>query len=120
MAKRWHHLAGILDVHGGLRVIVGTLQSIYANCSIIYREKLFILPVLVETDERGMPPWEQIPWTIRRVELYIKWWCDTRNDPDDLAHIAIQRYLPRYALKNSDGTGGDDALHIAGFLEPPR
>jgi hypothetical protein len=120
VAKR--RIAGILDVHGGLRVVVGTRRSIYANCSIIYQEKLFILPwpkCWVETDKDDKLPWHMIPWTVRRVELYIKWWCDTRNDPDDLAHIAIQRYLPRYALKNNDGTGGDGTLHIAGFLPPP-
>ncbi len=110
-------LAGILDCHGGLRVVVGSRQSIYANCNTMVPEKLFILPG-VWVDEPV--PWEQIPWTIRRVELYIEWWCRTRNDPDDLNHVAIQRYLPRFALKNRDGTGGDGSLHIAGLLGPPR
>ncbi len=115
-------LAGILDAHGGLRVVVGTIESIYANCNIMFPEKLFLLPksCRVELDDDGRLQWDMIPWTVRRVEIYIKWWCDTRNDPDVLVHVAIQRYLPRYALKNPDGTGGDGSLHIAGFLEPPR
>jgi hypothetical protein len=120
---RKSHIAGILDAHGGLRVVVGTLKSIYANCSIMFPERLFILPwpqCYVILDKDGKIPWDEIPWTVRRVELYIEWWCQTRNDPDDLTHISIQRYLPRFALKNRDGTGGDGALHIAGFLEPPR
>lgn len=114
-------IAGILDCHGGLRVVVGDVESIYANCNIMYPERLFLLPpnCWVETDDRDRIPWNMIPWTVRRVELYIEWWCRTRNDPDDLAHIAIQRYLPRFALKNRDGTGGDGALHIAGLLPPP-
>ena len=120
MAKR--RIAGILDCHGGLRVVVGTSSSIYANCSIMFPEKLFLLPrsCWVQTDNEDRIPWGMIPWTVRRVELYIKWWCETRNDPDDVDHIAIQRYLPRYAKKNPDGTGGDGSLHIAGFLEPPK
>jgi hypothetical protein len=110
MAKK-SHIAGILDAHGGLRVVVGTRSSIYANYSLSLPEKLFILPgVLVEEPV----PWDQVPWTIRRVELYIEWWCRTRNDPDDLNHIAIQRYISR--LKNPE----DRSLHIAGYLEPPR
>ncbi len=116
-------IAGILDCHGGLRVVVGDRRSIYANCNTMYPEKLLILPwpeCWVELDENGTIPWDMISWTVRRVELYIKWWCDTRNDPGDLAHVAIQRYLWRYVLKNPDGTGGDNSVHIAGFLEPPR
>jgi hypothetical protein len=116
-------IAGILDCHGGLRVVVGTFKSIYANCNIMYPEKLFILPwpqCYVDLNDDGTIQWHDIPWTVRRVELYIADWCRTRNDPDDIAHVAIQRYLPRYALKNYDGTGGNGSLHIAGFLEPPR
>lgn len=119
--RKRRRIAGIIDCHGGLRVVVGSLKSIYANCSIMYPERLFLLPpnCWVETDDKDKVPWDMIPWTVRRVELYIAWWCRTRNDPADLAHIAIARYLPRYALKNSDGTGGDGSLHIAGLLPPP-
>jgi hypothetical protein len=111
-------IAGIIDCHGGLRVVVGTARSIYANGSIMTPERLFLMPrnCWVETDKDDRLPWNMVPWTVRRVELYIEWWCRTRNDPDALAHIAIQRYLLRYALKNPDGTGGDGSLHIAGLL----
>jgi hypothetical protein len=114
-------IAGIIDCHGGLRVVVGTTRDIYANCNIMYPERLFLLPrqCWVRTDENDRIPWDMIPWTVRRVELYIKWWCDTRNDPDDLKHVAIERYLLRYVMKNSDGTGGEGSLHIAGLLPSP-
>ena len=105
-------LAGILDAHGGLRVVVGTLESIFANCSILYPEKLFILPG-VEVYEPV--PWDQIPWTIRRVELYIEDWIRTRNDPDSLSHIAIQRYQKYLELPPSERNG----IHIAGLLASP-
>ena len=115
-------IAGILDCHGGLRVVVGAEESIYANCSIVSPERLFLMPpdCWVDTDETDHIPWNMIPWTVRRVELYIEWWCRTRNDPDNLRHIAIERYLPRFELKNRDGTGGERSQHIAGLLPPPR
>ncbi len=104
------HIAGILDCHGGLRVVVGSLRSIYANCSIIFPEKLFILPGILVDEPVA---WADIPWTIRRVELYIDWWCRTRNDLDALRHVAITRYIGRCA------NGQQESLHIAGFLSPP-
>jgi hypothetical protein len=27
-------------------------------------------------------PWNNIPGLIRRVELHILWWINSRNDPD--------------------------------------
>ena len=115
-------IAGILDCHGGLRVVVGAEESIYANCSIVSPERLFLMPpdCWVDTDETDHIPWNMIPWTVRRVELYIEWWCRTRNDPDNLRHIAIERWLPRFASKSRDGTGGEHSQHIAGLLPPPR
>jgi hypothetical protein len=116
-------LAGIIDAHGGLRIVIGEKRSIYANCSIMYPEKLFMLPwpeCYVDLGRDGRIPWDMIPWTVRRVELYIEWWCRTRNDPDHLRSVAIQRYLSRYASKEPDGTGGGGSLHIAGLLGPPR
>ena len=65
-------IAGILDCHGGLRVVVGAEESIYANCSIVSPERLFLMPpdCWVDTDETDHIPWNMIPWTVRRVELY--------------------------------------------------
>lgn len=117
MTVRRARIAGILDCHGGLRVVVSDdVRSIYANCDIMHPERLFLMPpsCWVELDDAGNIPWGMIPWTIRRVELYIAEWCATRNDPDNLKHIAIQRYLSRCELNSQDG------FQLRGLLPPPE
>lgn len=97
-------LAGIVDVHGGFRVVVGSFRSILCNWLPVMHphDRLFILPG-VWVDEPVA--WHDIPWTIRRVELYIEEWLRGRNYLD----IAMQRYCERKQNPS-------DSLHIAGLL----
>ena len=52
-------------------------------------DRLFILPN-VQVEEPV--PWEQIPWTLRRVELYVAKWIQTRNQID---HPGVLKYKKR-------------------------
>jgi hypothetical protein len=101
-------VAGIIDVHGGLRVVVGTKSSIIANHQA--RELIFIVPGFRLPEP---VPWHQIPGMWRRVECHIDWWMRSRNDPEDLNHVAIVRYRQRI------DEGQQSAFHLAGLLAPP-
>jgi hypothetical protein len=80
-------LAGIVDRKGGLRVVV--TEEWRMPFHVNRGERAFILPGI---KVREPVPWEQIAWTIRRVELYIALWIRTRNWID---HAGVRRYRER-------------------------
>lgn len=112
----YREVAGIIDPHGGLRVVVGEGRSILANCC--RNEMLFVLPDRVLTDADDKVPWEKIPFVIDSVKRYVAEWIRTRNDPDSINHIGLVRYRARVEerreLALAREVGG--SLHIAGLL----
>jgi hypothetical protein len=81
-------VAGILDRYGGLRVVV--TEPWRMRFHVRRGELLFVVP---EFKIREPVPWDYIPILIRRVELYIEWWIQTRNDPDILRLRQIKNYI---------------------------
>jgi hypothetical protein len=99
-------VAGILDTYGGLRVIVDSPQTYYhvvGGKVIIQKHKAFdghvrpdeMLFVVPGFKVQEPVPWDDIPWMIRRVEHHIKWWIETRNDPDIINSEPIKMYQLR-------------------------
>jgi hypothetical protein len=81
-------VAGILDRKGGLRVVV--TQRWRMRHHVAKGELLFVVPGFKIQEP---VPWNYIPVLIRRVELYILWWVETRNDPQQMRNLPIQNYL---------------------------
>jgi hypothetical protein len=81
-------VAGIVDSSGGLRVVVTQRERMHHHIS--KGEKLFIVPGMRVQEP---VPWDEIPVVIRKVELYVLWWIETRNDPNQLRNPALRNYL---------------------------
>ena len=81
-------VAGILDKRGSFRVVV--TQRWRMRHHVGKGEMLFVVPgfLIKEPVE-----WNYIPVLIRRVELYVLWWIETRNDPNQVRNLPLQNYL---------------------------
>jgi hypothetical protein len=82
-------VAGIIDPHGGIRFVVSEEWRIFEH-HVLPEEVCFVVP-----DFRIKEPvvWDYIPTLIRRVELYILWWLETRNAPLEIRRDPIWKYL---------------------------
>ena len=94
-------VSGIVDCYGGLRVVVSEEWRIHVH-HVRDDELCFVVPNFYITEP---VPWDYIPTLIRRVELYIEWWINTRNEPVNDHRIIA--YLRRHA----DGVP-QQSLHI--------
>lgn len=70
-------VAGIIDVYGGMRVLVTEPWRVRHHVS--QGEYLFVVPDFMVTEPIK---WEHIPFVIARVENYLIEWFRGRNDPD--------------------------------------
>lgn len=80
-------VAGIVDIYGGLRVIVGPESHMW--CHAKADEEVFLIDGL---DIEEPVPWEKIPWLMRTVENEIEHWIKTQNDPDAVS-IGMKLYI---------------------------
>ena len=83
-------VAGILDGYGGWHTVVAPRASLKH-----YVRPGQILLVVPSYKVCEPVPWDDIPRLISRVESYILWWIETRNDPEDLEHPAVKLFLIR-------------------------
>jgi hypothetical protein len=81
-------VAGIIDRKGGIRFVV--TQRWRMRHHVKKGEMLFVVPgfLIQEPVE-----WNYIPVLIRRVELYVLWWIETRNDPQQVRNRQVKNYL---------------------------
>lgn len=99
-------VAGILDCFGGLRYVIAPEWQIHCKHVNPDRdERAFVVPGFFMYDKQPNEPWprgmwEYIPTMTARVDAYIRWWIDTRNDPDELNDYRFFLYLRRHV----DGT----------------
>jgi hypothetical protein len=84
-------VAGIIDQHGGLRVVVSEEFRIL-QYHVGKNELCFVVPGFLIQEP---VPWNYIPTLIRRVELYIAWFRQTRNDSALENNPAIMAYQKR-------------------------
>jgi hypothetical protein len=70
-------VAGILDGYGGWHTVVAQRKSLRPTCGRANSCSSF-----PTTKSKEPVPWNNIPGLIRRVELHILWWINSRNDPD--------------------------------------
>lgn len=85
-------VAGIVHMNGAVRVVATSEypHSFIANTG--PEELCLVVPDYCVPDPI---PWQMIPEIIKRTDDYVAWWMTTRNDPDDLRHPAIKRFLAR-------------------------
>jgi|SRR5262245_4495429 len=81
-------VAGILGPQGSFRVVVTERKRMRHHLA--PGERLFIVPGFKIKEP---VPWNYIPVLIRRVELYIEWWVQTRNDPSIFEQLTIKNYI---------------------------
>jgi|SRR5215211_1121942 len=102
----------ILDKFGGSRIIVTEEDSFQQHVNPQRDELLWIVP-----DPKGgsgnwniMEAWaaeyDHWPIVVQTAELYLKWWLETRNDPDALKHPTIAAYCKRVT------EGQQHSLHL--------
>lgn len=94
MAQRLSYVAGIVDPHGGLRVVVTERKGDFERNHRAAGEKVFVVPDLLVPEP---VPWDMIPWMIKQVELHIDWWVRTRNDPAQVERGCVAAYRKRTA-----------------------
>lgn len=92
-------LAGIVDVWGGMRVIVSEPWRLIYHLGI--GEHVFLLPGIWLAEP---VPWHCIPGIIIAVEQYIADWINSRNDPDldEPLRLYEIRCMRSRALKSLD------------------
>ncbi len=94
-------LAGIINVWGGLRVVVTEPWRLRHHLAI--GEHLFLLPGIWLAEP---VPWDRIPGVIRAVEFYVADFIRSRNNPDldeplRLYEIRCMRSKPLKTLDTS-------------------
>ena len=70
-------VAGMLDGYGGWYTVVAPRKSLRHH--VRPGQLLLVVP---DYKVKEPVPWNNIPGLIRRVELHILWWINSRNDPD--------------------------------------
>ncbi|SRR5260221_8443516 len=100
-------VAGIIDIYGGLRIIVAEYRYLFAH--IEQGEHLFVVP---DFKVHEPIPWNDIPYVIKRVESYIADWIRSRNDPD-----AITGPVQLYRLCCLKHPANKGSLDLASIVE---
>jgi hypothetical protein len=76
--------AGILDGYGGWHAVVGENFDAHVRPG-------QILLVVPDFEVEHPVPWDLIPWVMRVIEQYVRWWCQTRNDPEEAVKLFLIR-----------------------------
>lgn len=82
------HVAGILSMDGGLRVVVTRRKGDFERHHRRPGERVLIVPDLRVKEP---VPWDKIPWLIGRVERHVRAWMREQNE----LLPAINNYIAR-------------------------
>ena len=89
-SRRYSIVAAVLDGYGGAPVVVTDRDSLH------HHVRPGMIPVIVPgLFVREPINWDRVPQLLAKVDAYVQWWIETRNDPELVNHPAVRLYALR-------------------------